>query len=80
MTMQVNKEGADWLLIKAELNSRIADFQQQMLASLPPEEYHRCRGAILLAREMIEWVEPTIPPKTKEDDYGMSDPNSENYT
>ncbi len=79
MSAQVNKEGVDWLLVKAELNTRIADFQNQMLQSLPPEEYHRCRGAILLAKELIEWVEPTTPPKTSEEDYGISTPEAGNY-
>jgi hypothetical protein len=78
--VQVNKEGADWKLVKAELNTRIAQLQDQMLSSLSVEEYHRCRGSILLAKDLIEWVEPTTPGKTSEDDYGISDANRENYT
>lgn len=79
MTMQVNKEGADWHLLRAEINTRVADLQEDMLRVLSPEEYHRCRGAVLFARGLIEWVEPTTPPKTQEEDYGMSDPSRENY-
>lgn len=80
MTTKVNKEGVDWLLIRGELKTRIAKYQEDMLAVLPAEEYHRCRGAILLAKELIEWVEPTTPPKTQEEDYDISDPGRENYT
>lgn len=70
----VNKDGFDWKLIKSELNTRIADLQSQMLSPLPLEDYHRCRGAILLAKDIIEAVEPTTPPKTVEDNYDISDP------
>ena len=77
--MQVNKEGADWKVLKAKLNTMIDGLQEDMLNLLPPEEYHRCRGGILLAREVIEWVEPTTPPITEEDNYGISDPNKDNF-
>lgn len=74
---KVNKKGTDWLLLKGELNTRISNMQEDMLGLLPPEEYHRCRGAILFAREIMEWVEPTTPPVTTEDNYGISDPEQE---
>lgn len=74
---KVNKAGTDWLILKAEINSRIGRMQEDMLSLLPPEEYHRCRGAILMARELIEWVEPNTPPTTKEEDYDISDPGRE---
>jgi hypothetical protein len=74
MTMQVNKAGTDWLLLKSEINSRIAGLHRDMEASLAPEEYHALRGGIAFARRLIEWVEPTTPPVQVEDDYGMSDP------
>lgn len=79
MTMQVNKDGADWLLLKAELNTRIARLQEDMLNPLPYEEYNRCRGGILFAKEIIEWVEPTAPPQTTEENYDISDPDREKY-
>lgn len=76
-----NKQGADWALTKGWLNTQIAKMQDEMLSPLTPEEYHRARGGILLARELIEWVEPTTPPKVEgEDDYGISDPDKEKYT
>jgi hypothetical protein len=79
MITRVNKEGADWIVAKRWLREQIEKRQEEMLAILSPEEYHARRGAILMAREMMEWVEPTTPPKTTEDDYGSSDPNSEFY-
>jgi hypothetical protein len=75
----VNKEGADWLLIRSHLNTLIEQLQQEMLSLQPPEQYHAHRGAILFARGLIEWVEPSTPPKTSEDTYGISDPEKENY-
>lgn len=77
MTAQVNKAGTDWLLVKAEMKTRIHSTQEDMLRLLPPEEYHRLRGAVMVMRELIEWVEPTTPPQTEEDDYGISDPSKE---
>lgn len=75
-----NKEGADWLVIKAELKNRIASLQEEMLNELSPEQYNSCRGAILMARQIIEWVEPTTPPKTTEDDYGFISEDGRIYT
>lgn len=80
MTTQINPAGTDWLLIRAHLNTRIAELHREMESPLAPEMYNQHRGAILLARELIEKVEPTSPPKTTEDNYGMSDPEEEKYT
>lgn len=80
MPAAVNKEGVDWLLIKAKLRSDIAAAQEQLLAELTLEQYHAIRGAILAAKELIEWVEPTTPPKIEEETYGISDPSKDNYS
>ena len=79
MTSVVNKAGTDWLLLRSHLHTLIKAQQALMEQGLSVEEYHRAVGSITMAREVIEWVEPTAPPQTKEEDYGMLDPNSENY-
>ncbi len=79
MTQSVNSKGQDWLLMKAHINEVVTNLQEEMLNFLPNEEYHRLRGAIQFGRGLIDWVEPTTPPQTREEDYGISDPNSENY-
>lgn len=76
----VNKSGADWLILRSRLFTSIADMHRKMESPLTLEEYHAARGSIALARELIEWVEPSGPPQTTEDDYGISDPNQGNYT
>lgn len=75
----INKVGADWLVMRSRLFTKIADLHKQMEQSLTMEEYHAARGGIALARELIEWVEPSTPVGTTEEDYGMLDPNRENY-
>jgi hypothetical protein len=75
-----NKEGADWLVIKAELKNRIASLQEEMLNELSVEQYNSCRGAILMARQIIEWVEPTTPPQITEDTYGFIAEDDRIYT
>lgn len=72
--MKINKLSAEWLIIKAELNTLIERARAAMEAGLPVEEYNFFRGQIAVAKEMIEAVEPTRPPVTTEDDYGISDP------
>lgn len=72
--MKVNKEGTDWLLIKKWLEERIDEFHIVMEFQQPIEMYNQIRGSILLARDLLEWVEPTTPPQTEEDDYGISNP------
>jgi hypothetical protein len=72
--VNVNKAGQDWLLIKAKLHSVISEAHALMEFGLPVEEYHRAVGRVATARELIEWVEPTTPPVTSEDDYGISTP------
>jgi hypothetical protein len=79
MTSSVNKAGTDWLLIKSQLNTWIKDTHLVLEGELPLEEYHRLGGEIRLARKLIEWVEPTNPPQTVEDNYGLSDPKEDNY-
>lgn len=79
MSSTPNKLGADWAIMKARLKTTIADNHAAMEHGLSVEEYNKCRGAVLLARELIEWVEPTTPPKTEEDSYGISDPSESNY-
>lgn len=75
MTSRPNKAGADWALMRGWLKTQIATKQDEMLTPLTPEEYNAARGAILLAKEAIEWVEPSAPPQTEEDDYGISNPD-----
>lgn len=72
MSTQVNKLGADWLLIKKWLRDRIEASHHNIENGLTLEEYHAQRGRILMAKELIEMVEPTAPPQTSEDDYGIS--------
>ena len=75
--INVNKAGADWGNTKAWLAARIDGLHRQMEDQLSAEEYHQCRGAILLARELIEQVEPTTPPQIEEENYGISNPDGE---
>ena len=71
--MKVNKAGQDWLLMKHKLKAVIATAHANMEAGLSSDEYHAARGQIAVARDLIEMVEPTTPPVTTEDDYGISD-------
>lgn len=75
--MIVNKQGQDWVLIRKKLGEAIRDAHAVMEGGVSMEEYHRCRGQIAMARELIEWVDPTTPPITHEDDYGISDPEQQ---
>jgi len=72
--MQVNKQGQDWLLVKAKLGEIIVAMHDAMERGLSIEEYNLCRGQVATARELIEWVEPSTPPLTEEDSYGISNP------
>lgn len=72
--MRINKASAEWLIIKAELNTLIDRARAAMEAGVSLEEYHYLRGQIAVAKEIIEGVEPTRPPVTTEDNYGISDP------
>jgi hypothetical protein len=72
--MKVNKESPDWAMIKRWLSEQIDDSHSDMERGLTVEEYNKCRGHIALAKALIEWVEPTTPPLTSEDDYGISAP------
>lgn len=75
MTIGVNKSGTDWGNTKKWLLIQIEKLHRQMEQPLSLEEYNQVRGSILMARELIEAVEPTTPPKTAEDDYGISSPD-----
>ena len=79
MSIGVNKAGSDWLHLRKFLKDEIDKAHQAMETPLSPEEYHEQRGVIRLARQVMEAVEPTAPPQTVEDNYGISDPSSENY-
>ena len=72
--ISVNKEGADWKLVKAWLRTSINKAHDAMEAGQSIEEYHFLRGQILLARALIDEVEPATPPITTEDNYGISSP------
>jgi hypothetical protein len=74
--MSINKAGADWLILKARINTMIAQSRDAMEAGQSVEEYNFLRGHIAMAKELIEWVEPTTPPITTEDTYGISDPEA----
>lgn len=71
--MIVNKEGQDWVLIRARLKENISTAREDMLSLLPEAEYHRLRGMIIAYRALIDWVEPNTPDVSIEDDYGISD-------
>lgn len=77
--MRVNKDGTDWLLIKDKINDITEQCQETMLSLLPPDEYHKYRGMVLGLRALKDWVEPNTPVTTTEDDYGISDPEKDNY-
>lgn len=79
MTSQVNKAGTDWLVLKAQIHTIIQEAHTRMEQPLSIEQYNFWRGQIAMARDLIEWVEPTAPPQTQEEDYGISDPNQGNY-
>ena len=72
MTTAVNKSGTDWLVTKGWLTTKIDELHREMEASRTLEDYNYLRGQIALARALIEHVEPTAPPQTTEDDYGMT--------
>jgi hypothetical protein len=78
--VKINKLGGDWLVAKAWLEEQISKSQRTMEGGLSSEEYNFERGRIALARAMVEFVEPTVPPQTTEDDYGMTPPETGNYT
>lgn len=67
--MNVNKAGVDWLNIKKWLLDKVDELHKAMETPLNIEEYNQARGSILMARELIETVEPTTPPTTEEDQY-----------
>lgn len=72
MSIGISKQSAEWLLIKAWLNTKINEAHAAMEFGLTLEEYSAMRGRINLARLLIEEIEPTTPPQTKEEDYGIS--------
>lgn len=76
----INNKGTDWLVMRSHLNTLLADLHRQMEDPLVMEEYHKCRGAIYMIRQIIEWAEPTAPVPTQEDNYDISDPNQGSYT
>lgn len=70
-----NKHSGDWALVKTKLNEMVATAFDAMIGpTVDIAEYNFLRGQIVLAKELIEWVEPTTPPVTTEDNYGISDP------
>jgi hypothetical protein len=73
--MNVNKVGQDWRLIRFRLVEMIDAAHSLMELGLTVEEYQQAVGRVAMARELIEWVEPTTPAPTLEDDYGISDPS-----
>lgn len=73
----INKLGADWLLTKAFLKTKIDDARSNMERGQSMEEYHFSRGVIAMCKALIEEVEPTTPPQTHEDDYEISRVNPE---
>lgn len=79
MTTQINKNDTSWLLTKGWLTTRIDALHRQMETGLSVEDYHGARGSILLARELMEHVEPSGPPQTSEDTYDVSDPDEGLY-
>lgn len=72
--MRINKSSPEWLIIKAELNTIVAKAREAMEGELAFHEYNFFRGQIAVAKELMEGVEPTTPPVTTEEDYGISDP------
>lgn len=79
MTIKINKLSPEWVAIKAMLEAEIEEARTSMEAGQSHEVYQFTRGQIALARKVIEFVEPTTPPKPEqaEDTYGISDPDRE---
>lgn len=71
---KVSKFSPEWAIIRAWLKEKIEAGHNYMDGGVSMEEYHFTRGQIALAKALIEEVEPTTPPVTVEDTYGMSDP------
>jgi len=75
--MKINKEGQDWKLTRAKMKDIVATARSVMESGTSLEEYNFCRGQIAVVRELCEWAEPTTPPVTEEDDYGISNPEEQ---
>lgn len=78
--MRINKLSPDWLMAKAWLDDRIEQSRLSMESGLSSDDYNFERGQIALARALIEAVDPTTPPQTLEEDYGISTPEDGKYT
>lgn len=72
--MKINQHSPEWQIIKAELNTMVGMAREQIEFGVTEIDYNFYRGQIALAKELIERVEPTRPPVTTEEDYGISDP------
>lgn len=77
--MTINKLSPDWIVAKQWLQDQIEKSHRNMESPLSPDAYNFERGRIALARDLIEEVEPTSPPQTSEEDYGISTPETGSY-
>lgn len=70
----IPKQGAEWLIVKNWLFAKIDEAHSTMDGGVTFDHYNSLCGQVALARELIEKVEPTRPPLSQEDDYGISQP------
>lgn len=67
MATQVNRVGADWLLIRKWINDKIDEHTQAL--TLTNENGDIRRGHIAALKEMVAWVEPSELPEVTTDTY-----------
>jgi hypothetical protein len=72
-----NRQGEDWRLMRIKLSEMVATARGVMESGTTFEEYNFFRGQIMAIRQICEWADPTTPPVTVDDDYGISDPDAE---
>lgn len=75
--MKINTAGQDWILMRVKLKEIVATARGVMESGTTFEEYNFARGQIAVVRELCEWADPTTPPVTEEDDYGISNPEEQ---
>ena len=68
--MQVNRAGADWLLIKRFIGEEIEAARSRLEDPLDPASTQYERGYIAGLRALLNHVEPVLTPVMKDENYG----------
>lgn len=71
MTLAINRQGAEWKVLKHRCEKRIDAWRDELEAmTVAPQRADHLRGMIAATRELIEEVEPTPTPNMQEVKYG----------